>query len=474
MGGKFHIILFIIILLNSISLINNNHSKIIIPLYYSNNDNISNYIEFLLQGQLYAKIKLGSPEQIIYLLISTDTSYFSIESHDINKKFYDSNKSSTFSNTDIKFSFYKEKYKSGSYCTDQFYLINNIDDMKEVIYKNITFDYINSLSEEYILKEKKYYIDKNYNELSGIIGLQIPKSLSYISVLQRFYNIKAISKNIWSIFTINSQPYLLLGEDPYINDQTEVKRTNCYVSEYYHYWYFLFNDIKVGNTKLKEERIAQYSPQIGVIIGVKEYKNYIQKNFFNDLIMNEKCRENNLTLNEKFYSYYECDSDINLDNFEPLEFIHQELSYKFILDKNDLFADFNNKKYFLVIFLEKVEYSYQNSNNWMFGTPFIKKYNFVFDQDRQIILFYENNNKNTSNDYKSSGNSSFTIIIIIFLSIFTGIIIVYLVIKIIFKPKQIKANELEDSFSYKNQDIIDNDKENINAIYNSKYNKLGI
>ena len=47
-------------------------------------------------------------------------------------------------------------------------------------------------------------------------------------------------------------------------------------------------------------------------------------------------------------------------------------------------------------------------------------------------------------------------------------------IKIIFKPKQIKANELEDSFSYKNQDIINNDKENINAIYNSKYNKLGI
>ena len=98
------------------------------------------------------------------------------------------------------------------------------------------------------------------------------------------------------------------------------------------------------------------------------------------------------------------------------------------------------------------------------GTPYAGHYfSYIRDMTGQgnwkldeipIVNENINNNKNTSNNYKSSGNSSFTIIIIIFLSIFTGIIIVYLVIKIIFKPKQIKANELEDSFSYKNQDII--------------------
>ena len=87
MGGKYHEILFFIILLNTIKLIQNN-GNVIIPLYYSENINKLNYIEFLLQPQLYGKIKIGSPEHIIYLLISTDTSYFSIESNFINNKFY--------------------------------------------------------------------------------------------------------------------------------------------------------------------------------------------------------------------------------------------------------------------------------------------------------------------------------------------------------------------------------------------------
>ena len=85
--------------------------------------------------------------------------------------------------------------------------------------------------------------------------------------------------------------------------------------------------------------------------------------------------------------------NIDLNNFEQIEFIHEELSYKFILDKNDLFVDYKDKKYFLCIFIdEDLDHS---SKNWIFGTPFIKKYNFAFDQDSKIILFYEQiGNKN--------------------------------------------------------------------------------
>jgi hypothetical protein len=61
-------ILFFIILLNTIYFIQSN-GNVIIPLYYSENINKLNYIEFLLGPQLYGKIKIGSPKQIIYLLI---------------------------------------------------------------------------------------------------------------------------------------------------------------------------------------------------------------------------------------------------------------------------------------------------------------------------------------------------------------------------------------------------------------------
>ena len=458
-------ILFFIILLNTIYFIQSN-GNVIIPLYYSENINKLNYIEFLLRPQLYGKIKIGSPKQIIYLLISTDINYFSIESNSLNTKFYDPIKSSTFVNSNNQFTFYEENYKSGFYCTDQFYFINNINNLqKEEIYNNVTFMYINDFS-----KQNNYYIDINNNELSGIIGLQYPKSYPIFNILKALKDQNIISKNIWSIKYINSQPYLIIGENPYITDNIEEKRTNSYSSGFYNYWYLFFNDIKIGNIKLNEERIAQYSPQIGVIIGVKEYKNYIKKNFFDELINKNKCSEKSINFNNKIYTYYECDKNINLNNFENLEFIHQELSYIFILDKNDLFIDVNDKKYFLCIFPEVNRY--QNENNWIFGTPFIKKYNFVFDQDIKKILFYEDN-ANIKSNYESSKISKLALTIIIILSIITFLIFLYIIIKIIFKPKQIKANELEDSFNYKNEENL-NSKEIKNSFVNSKYNSLGI
>ena len=57
--------------------------------------------------------------------------------------------------------------------------------------------------------------------------------------------------------------------------------------------------------------------------------------------------------------------------------------------------------------------------------------------------------------------------IIIFLGVFTGLILLYLLIKFIFKPKQIKANELEDSFRYKNQGSLNN-QDIMNSIYIAK------
>ena len=69
MGEKFYIFLFSIVLLNYFLQVTSN-DKIVLPLYYINNsDEITNYIEYLFQPQLYTKIKLGNPEQIIYLLI---------------------------------------------------------------------------------------------------------------------------------------------------------------------------------------------------------------------------------------------------------------------------------------------------------------------------------------------------------------------------------------------------------------------
>ena len=465
--------LYLLILLN-FSYQANSDNYIIIPLHYAYNDNsINNYIEFLLQPQLYGEIKFGNPEHSIYLLISTESTYFSIESKYFNEKFYDFSKSSTFINTTKKVNFYNEIYKSSYICKDQFYFINDINTMKEEPYQNMSFYYVNEISNEYSQKLEKYYINKNKNKPNGIIGLKLPDSFSSgNNILKYLNNIKAISKNIWSLYMMKSNLYLIFGKDLYKEQYNEVKRTTCYGSGYYNYWYFLFNDIMIGNNKLNDERTAEYSPQIGVIIGVKEYQNYLKKYFFASFIEKNICNEEKLNLNGIIYNYYVCYKDINLNSFESIEFIHEELSYKFILDKNDLFMDYGNKKLFLCIFIEYEKgYSSYSTNHWILGLPFVKKYNFVFDEDSKNILFYDK--KSIYDNYFNRDSGVIYWIIVIILFLFAGVLFIYLIIKIIYKPKQIKANELEESFSYKINENLKN-KDILDSIYNSKYNNLGI
>ena len=468
---------FSFISLNIINLSINN--QIIIPLKTINiSEQNINYIESLLYNQLYAEIELGSPKQKIYISISTETESFSIESKLINDNFYSHNESSTSTNTNKKLSFYHERYKSGNIFNDIFYFQNTFDDNKKNIFNNVSFNYIYELSEEYIINEKQYFINENKNLISGMIGLQLSKSYSSSSyLLDSLNNIGAINKKMWSLMYTNEknfQTYLIIGENPYQNNgiNNEEKRVNAYISGIDSYWYFLFSDIKTGNIKLNQERTAEYSPQIGVIIGTDEYKKYINNYFFSNLIEKNKCIQKSLKFNRKTYLYYECDKNINLDNFEPLIFTHQELSYNFILDKNDLFTDFNDRKYFLCIFLEKNSetYHYNDNEHWIFGTPFIKKYNFVFDHNFKLIFFYENI---YNNNQKNDESGTFVIIIIIILVSFGGLLGIYLLIKVIYKPKRIQANELEDSFKYNSQKNFKNEVD-LNSFYNSKYGYLGI
>ena len=114
-----------IILLNAILIIQIN--CIIIPLKRINNpDTNISYIESLLYNQLYAEINLGTPEQLIYLSITTETETFSIESKTINDKFYSHIASSTHIDSNRKLPFYHERYKTGYIYKDTFYFKRNL------------------------------------------------------------------------------------------------------------------------------------------------------------------------------------------------------------------------------------------------------------------------------------------------------------------------------------------------------------
>ncbi len=437
--------------------------KIVIPFKTVNTGDL-NYIRSLLQYQIYTELQIGTTKQTAYVAISTETYYFAIESYLINETFYSDRKSTSYKNNTAMY-YYNSfgRMKKGYIINDTFYLKDSIDinnDNKE--YNNIMFNYITELSRGSSGLDNGY-IDDHKNLISGVIGLQITNKYvdrEEIIFIKSLKNIDAIDKIIWNINYINdNEGYLILGEYPHqYNDdykEDQMKKINCITFEYNFYWYFIFTDIKIGNNKLTL-RTGDYSPQIGVIIGTNEYFDLISKYFQTGDKIN-KCTLNEIIFKQSKYSYYECEKNVNVDDFEPIIFIHRELFYNFTLDKNDLFADFNNKKYFLVVF-KRVG----SDNRWILGKPFVKKYNFAFDHDNKLILFYEKKKQ------IKKENKIWLYILLVILGICVLGLGIFIGRLLFGKKKKKKANEMDDC-----QESINNVN---NGEYesNSDYNKMGI
>ena len=141
------------------------------------------------------------------------------------------------------------------------------------------------------------------------------------------------------------------------------------------------------------------------------------------------------------------------------------------------------------------------SLQWIFGIPFLKKYQFIYDYDSYTIGYYpnynekklieekENNqnlqNKNNSKIFNNNKSTNINLkylipLIIIFVSLL--ILIGFLIGKKIYKQRKRKANELEDDdyeyFSYDKNSNNDGKSKSLlkqNFIKNncvSNYNKI--
>ncbi len=145
---------------------------------------------------------------------------------------------------------------------------------------------------------------------------------------------------------------------------------------------------------------------------------------------------------------------------------HKGFEAVFNLTYKDLFIiDKNNNKYIFLIFNQKF------FSGWVLGSIFLRKYQFVFNEDFKTIGFYKSK---TYLDYKNNANLSYRannvkiikyififlfLIILSFSFIFFGMIIQR---KIFNKSRRIRANELEDNFSYDSKFINDRKNNNIN------------
>ena len=198
-------------------------------------------------------------------------------------------------------------------------------------------------------------------------------------------------------------------------------------------WFSTFTNVSYGNLITTSGNVFYLNPSLGGIKVNRYLKSFIDQSFFLNLIYKEnKCKE----INKKSYSYYICDSDINITKFQNLSFYHHDMNYTFILTYQDIFELINNKLYCKLLFPNEM------TSTWHLGQPFLKKYKFTFDQDKKRFGFYIKIKEQKNNIFNLTN-------ILIFIFIILIIILVYIIFNYIKrKQRKIRANELEENIDY--------------------------
>ena len=202
-------------------------------------------------------------------------------------------------------------------------------------------------------------------------------------------------------------------------------------------WDITFDNIYSNNEIITKDVKSVFSIESGVIISFLDYKEFIDKQFFNEKINSNQCFTQKLGVIDYYYYYY-CNKDVDLSKFPNLNFEIKSLGFNLTLTNKDLFKLINDKYIFLIL-ISGTSISY-----WVIGEPFFRKNQIVFNQEIKNIGFYLGESKKKNSIFDSK-------IFWIFMVIISIIIILYL-IKIIYfnfiqKSKRQLANELIENYN---------------------------
>ena len=291
---------------------------------------------------------------------------------------------------------------------------------------------------------------KNENENFVGNGLFKEESANLITQLKKR---DKINSYVFSIkYTNDDNGEIIIGDLPHEYSPNKYSSQNYFfdtvsiTKEPPFNWHFTYDKCLYGEEEVDKSNMVKLSIDLGFIKGNSFLKKNLEKNFFGVNNCNKK------QIND--YDIFYCPKDA-LKNFKPIIFKLQSKYCPTITNANfeftadDLFIKDNNdndKYYFQIIFNTDGLF-----HNWVFGKPLFKKYQMVFDQDKKTYGFYLENNFNIINTLPNNiANTSTKIswILVVFLLI-VSLGLLYALHKLLPKiPRKLKANELEENFSY--------------------------
>ena len=424
-------------------------------------------------NQIYLNLSIGTPPQTIPFMLDTKSQTFCVSDD-----FFNSNKSSSFERISIGEVFYK--YES---------VIRGFNS-KDILTINGNKNKIN------FILGKSTIIPTREKDNYGLLGLRIPQKVQY-GVYPFFHSLKTaglISSYFWTLkyfdnislfeqITYNKNTDNIIGEfifgdkpsnyeqDKNKYDQNEYYETTALPtqsSDPLFFWdigfksiYLTFNGNKTNSIEYNSGEKAEITINLSYILSSFAFFQFLKVNFFKEFLSNKKCEEKKF---DYYYYYIECTSDLNLETFPEISLESRGLNTIFNLTYKDLFIkDEKNNKYIFLIFTR----DYIVGTKWVLGTPFLRKYQFVFNEDLKTIGYYRNkikeikddNNLKEINRTKTSKTMLIIFLVFILVILFT-IFGMFIQRKFFNKNRKIRANELEENFSYegKNNNNIDDKK----------------
>ena len=398
-------------------------SYIVYPFKKSTKEKKS-YPENLLQNDLEITLKIGTPPQSVDLNLRSRIYTFFVTSSQVNlpyKLFNEKESTSLVQISKKETSFTNMEYSKGLKISESIY-IND----KEL--KGITLMLGTELA---------------YNEC-GALGLRLINSHESSNDLSFIYQIKKYANLDSYTFTLkyknDEEGDLIIGAYPHVYDNKFNEKNFFYSKAGSNKngvnWVLNFDVIKYNNKSVNVgSKKSLINIEYGLIQAPFKYKNYFKNNFYGDRCSEKFNDKRNVTI-------VHCSSNFDITSFKDLIFELKDIETQFVFTYKDLFIKENNEYIFGIVFDEDVD---AKDPTWIFGKPFMKKYELVYDLDRKIIGLYKEGNESPSE--KSKVNVVFIILLVILILAVAGLS--YFIFFYLKKTRKSRAFELnDDNFDY--------------------------
>ena len=428
-------------------------NKKVLKIPFTITDQINNKKHSLIQ-RLFINPKpistflVGSEKQKINFTIKLSNFYTCITSNDSNSvlKTYNETLSKTYKLTNPN-NLCNLETMSETYESQETFIINKriLNDFPFLLNKLVRFNGMYDYAILGFSLQNKYVSDENFNFIKNMKKFNVINGYSFYF---NFFND--------SVFDDNNSGEIIIGDDEKFKNNDNFINVDLSNKIGYSFWNINFKNVFYGdiniyknnnyNNNYNKEKFdnifAEISIEFGLIIANYQMREFLTKNFFNE----NKCEyfyfnydnldDENSNLNMNL-GYFVCNNSVDISKFQPIIFQLKDFNYNFTLNYNDLFFNYNNSYYFLILF---------GTKNLHFGRFFLKKFKIAFNQEKKIIYFNIKNNHSLIFNFDLNKN---IIIIILFLIIICCIFFILKLIKII--PRKIRANELSENYEYLNK-----------------------